>query len=59
MLIQRFANDEDIEFHFIALLDELIAVYRQLLTSIRWLMWALNEPIMRRDNKEGNCTGHC
>ncbi len=57
VLTQRFANGEDIEAHFIALLNERIAEYRQRLTNISWFMRALNEPIARSANKEDGCTG--
>ncbi|ART79685.1 transposase [Oceanisphaera avium] len=56
-LTQRFARGEVIEPHFIRILDERIAEYRQRLTSISWFMRALNEPIARQANKEDNCTG--
>jgi hypothetical protein len=38
-------------------LKETIAVYRQCLYDISWLMASLSEPITRQANKEDGCTG--
>jgi REP element-mobilizing transposase RayT len=38
-------------------LKETIAVYRQRLYDISWLMASLSEPIARQANKEDGCTG--
>jgi hypothetical protein len=38
-------------------LKETIAVYRQRLYDICWLMASLSEPIARQANKEDGCTG--
>jgi REP element-mobilizing transposase RayT len=38
-------------------LDETVAIYRQRLYDISWLMRNLNEHIAREANKEDNCTG--
>ena len=56
-LSQKFAEGQDIEPHFMAVLNDNIAEYRRRLTDISWFMRALNEPIARLANKEDNCTG--
>jgi hypothetical protein len=38
-------------------LKETIAIYRQRLYDISWLMASLSEPIARQANKEDGCTG--
>ena len=38
--------------------DDIIAVWRERLSSLSWYMKCLNEPIARRSNKEDKCTGH-
>ena len=38
-------------------LRETIAIYRQRLYDISWLMASLSEPIDRQANKEDGCTG--
>ena len=37
--------------------EETIAVYRQRLYDVSWLMTSLSEPIARQANKEDGCTG--
>jgi hypothetical protein len=59
LLSQKFMRNallSDSESEWISL-KETIAVYRQRLYDISWLMASLSEPIARQANKEDGCTG--
>ncbi|MFT4806795.1 MAG: hypothetical protein ACI9LX_000109 [Paraglaciecola sp.] len=61
LLSQKFMrnallSESESESEWISL-KETIAVYRQLLYDISWLMASLSEPIARQANKEDGCTG--
>jgi REP element-mobilizing transposase RayT len=59
LLCQKFMRNEllsESESEWISL-KETIAVYRQRLYDISWLMASLSEPIARQANKEDGCTG--
>jgi hypothetical protein len=59
LLCQKFMRNEllsEIESEWISL-KETIAVYRQRLYDISWLIASLSEPIAKQANKEDGCTG--
>ena len=59
LLSQKFMRNDllsDSESEWISI-KETIAVYRQCLYNISWLMASLSEPIARQANKEDGCTG--
>ena len=57
-IIQRFVNGEKMSSAQYVLIAEIVAIWRQRLEDISWLMKSLNESIARRANLEDNCTGH-
>ena len=42
----------------LALVDEIVALWRSRLCDINWFVRCLNEPITRWANQENNCSGH-
>ena len=54
---QKFMRNELLSNSEGISLKETIAVYRQRLYDISWLMASLSEPIARQTNKEDGCTG--
>jgi REP element-mobilizing transposase RayT len=57
LLSQKFMRNELLSESEWISLKETIAVYRQRLYDISWLMASLSEPIVRQANKEYGCTG--
>ncbi|MDU0354308.1 transposase [Paraglaciecola aquimarina] len=57
LLTQRFMRDDELTKSEMHTLEDTIAVYRQRLHDISWLMRNLNEHIAREANKEDECTG--
>jgi REP element-mobilizing transposase RayT len=57
LLSQKFMRNELLSESEWISLKETIAVYRQRLYDISWLMASLSEPIARQANKEDGCTG--
>jgi REP element-mobilizing transposase RayT len=57
LLSQKFMRNELLSENEWISLKETIAVYRQRLYDISWLMASLSEPIARQANKEDGCTG--
>jgi hypothetical protein len=57
LLSQKFMRNELLSENEWISLKETIAVYRQRLYDISWLMVSLSEPIARQANKEDGCTG--
>jgi REP element-mobilizing transposase RayT len=57
LLSQKFMRNELLSDNEWISLKETIAIYRQRLYDISWLMASLSEPIARQANKEDGCTG--
>jgi hypothetical protein len=57
LLSQKFMRNELLSESEWISLKETIAIYRQRLYDISWLMASLSEPIARQANKEDGCTG--
>jgi REP element-mobilizing transposase RayT len=57
LLSQKFMRNELLSENERISLKETIAIYRQRLYNISWLMASLSEPIARQANKEDGCTG--
>jgi REP element-mobilizing transposase RayT len=57
LLSQKFMRNELLSENEWISLKETIAIYRQRLYDISWLMASLSEPIARQANKEDGCTG--
>jgi REP element-mobilizing transposase RayT len=56
LLSQKFMRNELLSESEGISLKETIAIYRQRLYDISWLMASLSEPIARQANKEDGCT---
>ena len=54
---QQFMRNELLSNNEWISLNETIAIYRQRLYNISWLMASLSELIARQANKEDGCTG--
>jgi hypothetical protein len=57
LLSQKFMRNELLSESELISLKETIAIYRQRLYDISWLMASLSEPIARQANKEDGCSG--
>ena len=57
LLSQKFQRGDKLSQGEWFSLEETVAIYRQRLYDISWLMRNLNEHIAREANKEDNCTG--
>jgi REP element-mobilizing transposase RayT len=57
LLSQKFMRNELLNESEWISVKETIAVYRERLYNISWLMASLSEPIARQANKEDGCTG--
>ena len=57
LLSQKFMRNELLSESEWISLKETIAIYRQRLYDISWLMASLSEPIARKANKEDGCIG--
>ena len=57
LLSQQFMRNELLSNNEWISLNETIAIYRQRLYNISWLMASLSELIARQANKEDGCTG--
>jgi hypothetical protein len=57
LLSQKFMRNALLSESECISLKETIAIYRQRLYDISWLMASLSEPIARQANKEDGCTG--
>jgi len=57
-LVQQYLKGAALPAAEQAVLNEIIAVYRQRLANLGWFMKCLNEPIARMANKEDGCRGH-
>ena len=58
LLIQQWLSGVPLNKTQQQTVDDIIAVWRERLSSLSWYMKCLNEPIARRSNKEDKCTGH-
>ena len=58
LLIQKWQAGEPLIPAQLKTISDCIAVYRERLSSLSWIMKCLNEPIARQANKEDGCTGH-
>lgn len=57
LLIHRYLNGDKLIPEDRRLIDSLIALWRERLTSISWFMGCMNEFIARRANREDKCKG--
>lgn len=57
LLTQQFLRGETLIAPLQKIVEETVAVYRQRLMDISWLMRILNESIAKQANKEDACTG--
>ena len=58
LLIQQWLNGAILNKPQQQTVNDIIAIWRERLSSLSWYMKCLNEPIARKANKEDNCTGH-
>jgi hypothetical protein len=58
VLSERFLREEPLLDAEQAQLDTVAETWRERLTSVKWFMRCLNEPIARKANDEDDCTGH-
>ena len=57
LLFQQFCEGKALKDYEQAIVDQEIAVYRERLCNLGWLMKCLNEPLARIANNEDNCKG--
>lgn len=57
VLARRYVQGDTLSNAELAMLDQLVATWRERLYSLSWFMGRLNEDIARRANKEDNCKG--
>jgi hypothetical protein len=57
LLSQKYQRGDALSKSELISLEETVAIYRQRLYDISWLMRNLNEYIAREANKEDKCTG--
>jgi REP element-mobilizing transposase RayT len=58
LLTQKFERSDELSEAQLAILDDMIKLWRDRLMSISWYMRRLNETVARLANDEDNCTGH-
>ena len=58
LLVQQYLKGVVLPAAELAVLNDIIALYRQRLADLGWFMKCLNEPIARMANQEDGCTGH-
>ncbi|WP_296063211.1 transposase [uncultured Amphritea sp.] len=58
LLVRQWAAGEPLSASESDTVSNIIAVYRERLSSLSWFMKCLNEPIARQANQEDQCTGH-
>jgi REP element-mobilizing transposase RayT len=58
VITQKFERGEDLSEAQVAILEDIINLWRDRLMSISWYMRRLNETVARLANDEDNCTGH-
>ena len=58
LLIQQWLNGATLNKAQQQTVNDIIATWRERLSSLSWFMKCLNEPIARKANKEDQCTGH-
>ncbi|PCI69199.1 MAG: transposase [Gammaproteobacteria bacterium] len=54
----KFKTQRDLKIQAIVKGPDLLAVYRERLGSLSWLMRRINEPLAKMSNAEDYCTGH-
>ena len=58
ILVQQWLSGASINKAQQQTVDDIIAIWRERLSSLSWFMKCLNEPIARKANQEDKCTGH-
>ena len=58
LLTQKFERSDELSEAQLAILNDMIKLWRDRLMSISWYMRRLNETVARLANDEDNCTGH-
>ena len=58
LITQKFERGEELSEAQVAMLEDIIKLWRDRLISISWYMRRLNETVARLANDEDNCTGH-
>ena len=56
-LSQQFAHGDSLDKVEMAMINNLVTIWRERLSNISWFMRVINEGIARTANKEDNCTG--
>jgi REP element-mobilizing transposase RayT len=57
LLVQRYRGGESLSIPEQSTVGDIVAVWRNKLSSISWFMRCLNQPIARQANLEDKCTG--
>ncbi|MFC4260086.1 transposase [Marinobacter lacisalsi] len=57
-LVKRYQRGETLRDAELRRVNQYAETFRERLTDLSWFMKCLNEPIARKANQEGDCTGH-